>query len=165
MNKLSQLAKPAIVPPLHQRFAPAALANRAFLRMVDESGEGVPLSIALLRGDGSISTFHTKCFNEASCNADLNLPFAERIIKFLLWQRGGWKVIVGGPKSIGEHIKNVYSAAGARKFDAEFMGGVYEHPFTVEITDADKIPTSSEGTVPLGGHLDGCRIGFDLGAM
>jgi predicted NBD/HSP70 family sugar kinase len=44
------------------------------------------------------------------------------------------------------------------------MAGVYEHPFTVEITDADKVPAPNEGTVRLGGHLEGCRIGFDLGA-
>ncbi|MCE5322953.1 ROK family protein [bacterium] len=164
MSKFSQLAKPAIVPPLHKDFAPAAIVNRAFLRMVEESGEGVKLVIALERGDGSVSVFNTKCFAEGSANSDLNLPFAERVVKTLLWQRGGWKVIVGGPKSVGEHIKNVYSSTGERKFDADFMGGVYEKPFTVEVTDADKVPAPSEGTMPLGGHLDGCRIGFDLGA-
>lgn len=164
MSKFSQLAKPAVVPPLHKDFAPAALVNRAFLRMVEESGEGVDLVIALERGDGSVSVFNTKCFAEDSANADLNLPFAERVVKTLLWQRGGWKVYVGGPKSVGEYIKKVYSSTGARKFDADFMGGVYEHPFTVEITDANKVPVASEGTIPLGGHLDGCRIGFDLGA-
>jgi predicted NBD/HSP70 family sugar kinase len=164
MNKLAQLARPAVVPPLHERFAPAALANRAYLKMVEQSGHGVPLSIACQRGDGSVSVFNTRCFDESSEHAALNLPFAERLVKMLLWQRGGWKVIVGGPKSVGEHIKQVYSSNGARAFDAEFMGGVYEHPFTVDITDADNIPAPSEGTMPLGGHLGGCRIGFDLGA-
>ena len=46
----------------------------------------------------------------------------------------------------------------------DFMANVYEHPFTVEITDADKVPAPNEGSVRLGGHLEGCRIGFDLGA-
>jgi predicted NBD/HSP70 family sugar kinase len=44
------------------------------------------------------------------------------------------------------------------------MANVYEHPFTVDITDADKVPAPNEGSVRLGGHLEGCRIGFDLGA-
>jgi len=44
------------------------------------------------------------------------------------------------------------------------MGSVYGHPFTVEATEAANVPETSEGTIPLGGHLDGCRIGFDLGA-
>jgi predicted NBD/HSP70 family sugar kinase len=30
--------------------------------------------------------------------------------------------------------------------------------------DADKVPSAKEKTVALGRHLDGCRIGFDLGA-
>jgi predicted NBD/HSP70 family sugar kinase len=108
--------------------------------------------------------YRTECFEEDASSACLNLPVAERLVKMLLWQRGGWKVIIGGPHSVGQHIRQVYSAEGARAFDAEFMGGVYEHPFTVEVTDADKVPGASEGTVPLGGHFDGCRIGFDLGA-
>jgi predicted NBD/HSP70 family sugar kinase len=44
------------------------------------------------------------------------------------------------------------------------MGRVYERPFTVEITSPEKTPVPSEGTMALGRHLDGCRIGFDLGA-
>src|SRR5262249_38320171 len=57
-----------------------------------------------------------------------------------------------------------YAAGGARAFDAEFMGGIYEHPFTVVVTDADRVPAEKETSVPLGRHLDGCRVGFDLGA-
>ena len=30
--------------------------------------------------------------------------YAERLVKFLLWARGGWKVYVGGPRCIGDHI-------------------------------------------------------------
>ncbi len=164
MKVLTDLAKPLVVPPLHERFSPAVLANRAFLNAVNESGQGVPLIIALERGDGSVSVFRTQCFDERADLHSLNLPYAERIVKMLLWQRGGWKVIVGGPGSIGEHIRRVYSPEGTRAFDAEFMAGVYEHPFTVETTNPDLIQAPSEGTLLLGGHLDGCRIGFDLGA-
>jgi len=164
MKELAELAKPPIVPPLHRRFSPAALANRAFLTLVRKSGQGVPLAIAVERGDRSVSVFTTHCFDERATNASLNLPYAERLVKMLLWQRGGWRVVVGGPKSVGEHIRRVYSPAGARAFDFEFMAGVYEKPFSVEITDPEKIPQPSEGTVALGRHLDGCRIGFDLGA-
>jgi predicted NBD/HSP70 family sugar kinase len=41
---------------------------------------------------------------------------------------------------------------------------IYEHKFEVVITDADKVPAAKETSVPLGRHLEGCRIGFDLGA-
>lgn len=164
MNRLAQLAKPAVTPPLHQSFRPAAVAVRAFLKDVDESGQGVPLAIALERGGGQVSVFRTRCFDESSPSAHLNLPFAERLVKFLLWQRGGWRVVVGGPRSLGDHIRAAYSASGERSFDFDFMGGVYERRFTVEITDPEGVPAASESTMPLGGHLDGCRIGFDLGA-
>lgn len=164
MSNLSDLAKPAVVPPLHPTFAPAVLANRALRKMAGESGASVPLVIALERGGGQISVYRTECFAESSPLSQLNLPYAERIVKFLLWQKGGWRVVVGGPKSVGEHIKKVYSPSGERSFDWEFMGGVYEREFTVDIVSPDDVPEANEGTVPLGGHLEGCRIGFDLGA-
>ena len=85
-------------------------------------------------------------------------------MKFLLWQRGGWKLFVGGPSEIGQHIKAVYSSAGKRSFDCAFMSTVYEHPFEVVVTSADAVPESRETTMPLGRHLGGCRVGFDLGA-
>jgi predicted NBD/HSP70 family sugar kinase len=164
LGKLASLVKPKVAPPLHSNFAPAALANRAFREHARKTGRAVPLVIGLERGDGSTSVYRTECFDERSDHAALNLPYAERLVKFLLWQRGGWRVTVGGPKSVGEHIRSQYSPSGARAFDFEFMGGVYEHLFTVDITDADKVPPAAEGTMKLGGHLEGCRIGFDLGA-
>ncbi len=164
MMWLHELAPVRVRPALHPEFAPAALANRAFLRMVAESGKSVPLVIGLERGGGSISVYETKVFDERHPSASMNLHYAERTLKMLLWQRGGWRVIVGGPKSIGEHLRQVYSTTGARAFDSDFMGGVYEKPFTVEITSPGKVPAPSESTMRLGRHLDGCRIGFDLGA-
>jgi predicted NBD/HSP70 family sugar kinase len=124
----------------------------------------VPLVLGLERGDHSLSVYRTQCLDEGADSVALNLPYAERVVKMLLWQRGGWRIMVGGPPSVGEHIRRVYSRGGPRAFDADFMAGVYEHPFTVEITEADKVPAPNEGTVRLGGHLEGCRIGFDLGA-
>ena len=164
MKELAELAKPRVIPPLHPRFAPAVLANHAYLRAVRESGRGVPLTIGLERHQGHFSAFRTECFDEGAGSAALNLPYCERLVKMLLWQRGGWRVVIGGPPGVGQHIQRVYSAQGARAFDVDFMAGVYERPFTVETTAAEKVPQPSEGTVPLGGHLEGCRIGFDLGA-
>ncbi len=71
---------------------------------------------------------------------------------------------VGGPGKIGQYIKSVYSPQGARKFDFDFMGTVYERPFEVVVTSADAVPPAQETAIPLGRHLDGCRVGFDLGA-
>ena len=159
-----ELIKPRIVPSLDPDFRPAALANRAFREKVRASGQAVPLALGVERGDGTLSVYRTEVFPGGSPYAGENLEYAERIIKFLLWQRGGYKVIVGGPRWIGEYLNAVYSPAGLRAFDFDFMGGVYEKPFTVEITDADKVPAAREQSKALGRHLEGCRIGFDAGA-
>jgi predicted NBD/HSP70 family sugar kinase len=82
-----------------------------------------------------------------------------------LWQRGGWRVYVGGPREIGEFVAACYSPDGIRKFDYHFMGeDVYEQTFTVTICGADEVPPANESGRALGRHLEGCRIGFDLGA-
>lgn len=156
-------SKPQFVPVLDEDFRPAALENRAFLDAVHNSGRSAPLVIALERGNGLISTYKTQVFCEGSEMEEANFFYVERLIKTLLWSRGGWKIIIGGPKSICEYIKKAYSPGGLREFDANFMGRVYEKPFTVEITDADKVPESKEDAKPVGRHLDGCRIGFDAG--
>jgi predicted NBD/HSP70 family sugar kinase len=95
----------------------------------------------------------------------ISLYYIERIVKFLLWQRGGWRVYIGGPRFIGEHIRHIYSPVGERKFDHAFMGNqVYEKLFEVVACEPFDVPPEHEAGKELGRHLDGYRIGFDLGA-
>jgi len=154
---------PAIIPPLDPSFLPASLFTREYRELVSACG-GVPLRLSVERADGSISEFCTSVLPPRTGHLEATLLYVERTVKFLLWQRGGWKVYVGGPTEIGQHIKAVYSSSGPRKFDFEFMSSVYEHPFEVVVSDAEGVPRSKEVTMPLGRHLDGCRVGFDLGA-
>jgi predicted NBD/HSP70 family sugar kinase len=160
-----KLVRPKLVPPLDSDFRPAVLANHAFRREVTASGVGVPLVLGLERAEGEVSRFETQIFPENHPQARANLTYVERLVKFLLWQRGGWKVYVGGPRTVGEHIRKTYAPDGARKFDYHFMGeDVYEHTFTVVPCVAAEVPPAREAGQSLGRHLDGCRIGFDLGA-
>lgn len=155
--------KPQITPPLDEEFRPAVLANRAYERKL--AGAGVPLVVGLEREDGKISRFETNVFPEGHPAATANLPFAERLLKFLLWQRGGYKIFVGGPPAVGAHLQGCYSPGGARSFDARFMGEqVYERPFRVIACSPEEVSAACESGMALGRHLDGCRIGFDLGA-
>ncbi|MDH5443666.1 MAG: ROK family protein [Hadesarchaea archaeon] len=158
------LPKPKIVPPLDPSFRPAVLANHAFLDAVRSSGNCVPLVIALEGKEGFVSVFRTEVFAEGKEQASENLMYVERLVKTLLWQRGGWRIVVGGPRSVGEHIKKMYAPGRSREFDADIMSGVYEKPFTVEVADVEDVPEAQETAMPLGRHLEGCRIGFDLGA-
>ncbi len=165
MSDSFTLIEPSIIPPLDPGFRPAVLANRAFRQAVAASGVGVPLVLGLERVNGSLSRFETTVFPDDHPQADSNLRYTERLVKFLLWQKGGWKVYVGGPRHIGEYIRATYAADGARAFDYQFMGEkVYQQPFTVVICAADEVPPEHEPEKSLGRHLEGCRIGFDLGA-
>ncbi len=158
-----ELISPAIKPPLDDYFYPAALANRNFQHRV--SPFGVRAVIGLERSGREVSRFETFIFPEGHPEFNSNLPYIERIVKFLLWQRGGHTLYVGAPDRIGRHIRKAYSGNGERKFDFHFMGTqVYEREFCVVVCDADEVPASHETGKLLGRNLDGCRIGFDLGA-
>ncbi len=155
-----KLVQPQFVPPLDPDFRPAALANRAFRKEASQI-----LVIGLERMQGELSRYETTVFPEGHPRAAENLMYVERLVKFLLWQRGGWKVYIGGPRSIGEYIQACYAPNGERKFDFHFMGEeVYEHTFEVVICAPQDVPSANETAKALGRHLDGCRIGFDLGA-
>ena len=152
------------IPPLDHRFSPIVSAEHAFQESVLDSRDGVPLVFALEREDGSVSRYETLVYPESHPQAGANLRYAERIFKFLLWQRGGWRVYVGGPDSIGGYIKRAYAPGGEREFDYIFVKKVYNRPLEVVVCAPDTVPETNETGSSLGRHLDGCRIGFDLGA-
>jgi predicted NBD/HSP70 family sugar kinase len=154
---------PCLKPILDPDFVPAAVWNRTYRRRVRESG-GHPLTIALERGPGGTSVFETAILPHAGDCIPLNHRYVERALKFLLWQKGGHKITVAGNPCIADYLRSVYSPTGARAFDVQFMGErVYKERFTIESCAIEDAPWPSEKTAALGRHLDGCRIGFDLG--
>lgn len=155
---------PAIRPVLDPDFLPAALWTRAFATRCRQTAGSRPLAISLERTDGTVSRYETTVLPDAPEHAALNLRHVERLVKFLLWSRGGWSVRIGGAPEIAAQIAQIYSAAGARKFDADFMGQKLSgREFSVTGCTLEEVPAEREATMPLGRHLDGCRIGFDLG--
>lgn len=156
--------EPGIQPPLDANFRPLALANRAFRKAVQATGQEIPIIIALERGEGDVSRYETQIFTLTAVEATLNYPYVERLIKTLLWARGGWRVYIGGPREIGEYIQQLYSANGAREFDAQAMSQVYGKSFTVVPCTLQEVPGAAELEVHAGGFSDGCRVGFDAGA-
>ncbi|HOE67818.1 MAG TPA: ROK family protein [Candidatus Hydrogenedentes bacterium] len=159
------LVSPVFTPPLDPGFRPAVLANHAYLRELDASGVATSLALGLERGDGSVSRYETRVYPDGHPRAGANLCYVERLLKFLLWQRGGCTVYVGGSADIAAHLRACYSPQGERRFDYQFMGeSVYEKTFSIVACSVQDVPAERETTKPLGRHLDGCRIGFDLGA-
>ena len=157
--------RPAVTPPLDAGFRPPVLALRQYRRAVEQAGGGLPLVIGIERENGLLSRFETRVLAPDGKSDGATLYLVERLIKFLLWSRGGWKIHFGGPRAIGEYIRDCYGAGGLRAFDARVMGDdVYGKTFVVDLCVADDVPPAREMGAALGGHLDGCRVGFDLGA-
>lgn len=157
------LIAPKVTPPLDPFFRPAVLTNRQFREDVKAAGGGVPVTLAVEQADGSVFHHHTRIFPEGSAGASGNFTHIERLVKFLLWSRGGFRVHVEGARSIGEALGRHFREAATGKFDANLMGNrVYEHPFEVVVEKG--APSERANTKPLGRHWEGCRIGFDLGA-
>jgi len=158
------LIAPAITPVLDPQFRPAVLANRAYRAAVAASGNPLKIVIALEQTDGSIFHFNTEIFPEGHPQAAGNFVYVERLVKFMLWAWGGWRVYLAGPAKLAEQLQAHFTNTATGRFDSNLIGErVYDHPLTVVATTLEKIPPQNAKTQPLGRHLDGCRIGFDLG--
>ena len=158
---MQNMSSPKIKAPLDPGFQPAVLVNRNYVAVTKKSGRALPLVVGLEREGGLVSRFETVIRPGADAET---LRHVERIVKFLLWARGGWKLFIGGPRAVGEFIRKTYSVRGARKFDCEMMEIAYGKKFQAVITTPGKVPATREMQVAAGGHLKGFRIGFDLGA-
>ncbi|MBO5036831.1 MAG: ROK family protein [Clostridia bacterium] len=146
--------------PLDPGFEPMSVVCREFTKAVEAEG-GEDIVIGVVRNKGYISTYKTRVYKEG--HEKENCKYIERIVKTMLWIKGGYKVIIAGPVAIADYIKAAYSDGGIREFDAKFMARVYEHAFEVEHVAIENAPETYETTSPIGRHLDGCRIGFDAG--
>ena len=148
--------------PLDPGFMPMSVVYRDFEAAVKAAG-GQKLTIGLERNDGLTSVYTVEVYPDGTGHDEENHEFVERIVKTLLWARGGYKVIIAGSKVIADKIKADYSEGGARDFDRVFMSEVYEAPFEVIHVPFEQAPVANETAAPVGRHLDGCRIGFDAG--
>ncbi len=127
--------------------------------------EGGPsVSLAVERENGRI--FSRSLVLDADDRGDgTGYAQIERTVKFLLWSKGGWRVFYQGPEQYGRRLAADYSPRGPRGFDVGFMSSVYQRPFQVTVLPAGAaFPADAEIERRLGGHFDGCRLGFDLGA-
>jgi predicted NBD/HSP70 family sugar kinase len=149
---------------LDPEFLPASVWNRAYRKLIEEQGRYEEILLCLERKDGSRSVFRTRTLPHEGNAVPLNQIYVERLVKFLLWQRGGFLLTVAGNPALAGYLRMVYSATGPRAFDFKFMGDtVYGSEFQVESTSLAQAPDEAETSVALGRHLDGCRVGFDLG--
>ena len=143
------------IPELDPGFIPLHRFNQAFL-----AGAKKPVGIAVERANGemaAVETFihGTPAMHEADCY------YINRLVKTILWMKGGFRIYVRGDEGIYAYLKEAYSAGGCQAFDWEYMAGLLEHPIEVLLTDTR--PESKDAPKAIGGHMTGCRIGFDAG--
>ena len=141
-------------PVLDPEFTPLLKFNRAFLKDAKK-----PVSIAVERADGQMATTHTFIHGTPEM-AEADRYYIDRIVKTALWMKGGYKIYVND-KNIYDYLCSVYCKGGEREFDWDFMANIFEHEFEIVLTD--DIPESKDNPKAMGGHLEGCRIGFDAG--
>ncbi|MGM9618860.1 MAG: ROK family protein [Oscillospiraceae bacterium] len=144
------------IPVLDGEFVPYGVWMNAYLKEAAH-----PFSVAVEREDGKISVFRSAL--RGADFAAANQVFVDRLVKFLLWSVGGFKVYLCGCDEQAAELQKAYTESGARHFDKGFMEDVYERPFEIVVTDEAHFPEAREATLSVGGHLEGCRIGFDAG--
>jgi predicted NBD/HSP70 family sugar kinase len=154
---------PLFSPTLDPGFVPAVLWNRAYEVKTSQSGR--PITLALSRDDGTCFHWSGRLLPAESTYAADTIKYLDRLVKFLLWQKGGNRIAIAGADDVVAILAETYGPEGKRKFDREFIGTkIFGGPITVTaVASAAELPAEHGEAMPLGRHLQGCRIGFDLG--
>ena len=142
------------IPALDSDFIPILKFNQAFL-----AGAQKPVSIAVERADGQVAAFRTFIHGTPEM-AQADRYYIDRMVKTALWLQGGFKVYTDD-RDLYDYLSGVYCQGGEREFDWDFMASVFEQPFQVVLTS--QVPQTKDAPKAIGGHLEGCRIGFDAG--
>jgi predicted NBD/HSP70 family sugar kinase len=149
--------------PLDPGFRPIILAVRNYRAAVAAAENTETVSLAVERNSGLTTRMDIEVL-PAGTEDEATFIVVERTLKFLLWARGGWKVYVSGSSTVCDKLVAAYSPNGTRAFDVETMKKAYGRSFEIQVVSADDVPAENESGLELGGNLNGCRIGFDLGA-
>ena len=144
-------------PKLDPGFIPFGVWREAYLKDAKQ-----PIAIALERDKGRISVHHTFIHGTPQMQ-DADYRYLERYVKFLLWSTGGFRVSVCGCPELARRLREAYTPHGERKFDFTFVNQLYERDLEILDLPLEACPAANEVPEPMGGNMDGCRIGFDAG--
>ena len=145
------------LPELDHDFIPMGAWMRAY-----EAKAKRPVRIAVEAANGRTVTRNTALIADGA-HEEADYRYLERLVKFLLWSVGGCRVIICGADALARRLGRDYAHGGARAFDAGFMDDVFECGFSVSACQEAVFPAACGEAVSIGGHMEGCRIGFDAG--
>jgi predicted NBD/HSP70 family sugar kinase len=158
----SVLPKPAITPSLDPLFRPAPIAWRNYQARARQSGHPLRVRFAIEQRDGAVSRFAADLLPDSDALAASNFRMLERFIKLTVWTRGGNLIHLEAPAAMVAELQRYFQEDPCGRFDSRIVGeSVYGHP--IEVVHATELPAERFSSASLGGHLEGCRIGFDLG--
>ena len=155
MNCYGIEVRPRRSPELDPGYIPLHQFNQAFLRDAHK-----PLGLAVERSGGQVAVCETFIHGTPE-RAEADRYYVDRLVKTLLWMKGGFRIFVRGDGDILRTLQAAYAPGGSRAFDADFMSKVYERPF--EVVSCETLPEEKSRSESVGRHLEGCRIGFDAG--
>ena len=124
------------------------------------------LTFSLERFPGDLSVHQFMVPDPKNDNHGEIKRLVERICKFLLWQQGASRIGVhssDGSDILLKYLAEIYNENGPRAFDSNMMERAFGSPLVFESLSSCEIEPN-DASKAIGGHLDGCRIGFDLGA-
>ncbi len=155
---------PKCSPILDPDFIPAVLWNRAYATLVARSTGSREVSLALEQPGGAVAISRLRLLPDENTHRALTYRYLERWVKFLLWQRGGSRLYISGAPELAAALADSYMQGGNREFDDALVGRkIYLEPLQIHAVSAGELPAERQAGVALGRHLEGCRIGFDLG--
>ena len=155
MNRYGISVELKNIPSLDPSFLPLHRFNEEFLKTAKKK-----VGIAVEREEGQIAAYSTFVHGDEA-HREADTCYIDRLIKCILWMKGGFRIFISGDREIYETVRAAYSVGGSRDFDRDFMQRVYEKPF--EVLFVDELPCEHSAAKAVGRHLAGCRIGFDAG--
>ena len=145
------------VPKLDPTFIPFGVWRAAYLKDAKQ-----PIAIAVERDRGRVSV-HKTFIHGTPEMVEADYRYVERYVKFLLWSIGGFRVSICGCSELAKKLQQAYQPGGERAFDYTFVNQLYEENLEILDLPLEACPAPNESAEPMGGNMDGCRIGFDAG--
>jgi len=160
------LVRPGVPAPLDPNFCPYILSKKHYLKHIadcrtfDKVGD---LHFAVERPDGC-GRDRLPVFKAGHEGFDASIFLAGEAIRYMLWQRGGYKLTLFGPKEVCEALTTAYSPGGKYDFEVKTMPKIYSTKWVVStVSSLEALPENKEAPVHCGKVASGCRIAFDLG--
>jgi predicted NBD/HSP70 family sugar kinase len=97
--------RPRVEPPLDPEFRPITLGRRALGAAARASGHAQPVALALEQPGGSIDVREAVVIDAGRRGAAASRALCERLVKSMLWSRGGARLWVEGPADVAAELR------------------------------------------------------------